>query len=95
MTSAEFVDCANLPAGCLLEVETRNRQYHIECLGGGAIRISGHPEYCPEPVPGKVLGPFIERGKHLQFLLSDRRPVTTSRVVKVRVKQPTVPTSVH
>ena len=95
MTSAEFVDCANLPAGCLLEVETRNRQYHIECLGGGAIRISGHPEYCPEPVPGKVLDPLIERGKHLQFLLGDRRPVTTSRVMKVRVQRPMAPTSVQ
>jgi hypothetical protein len=95
MASTEFVDCAKLPAGCLLEVETRNRQYQIECLGGGAIRISGHPEYCPAPVAGKVVGSIIERGQHLQVILGDRRPVTTSCVTRLRVKQPTIPTSVH
>jgi hypothetical protein len=51
MTSAELVDCNNLPPGSILTVETRNREYLIECLGGSAIRISGHPEYCPTPVP--------------------------------------------
>jgi hypothetical protein len=49
MISAEFIDCADLPPGSLLEVETKNRHYQIECLGGSAIRISGHPEYCPTP----------------------------------------------
>ena len=96
MASAEFVDCAGLPAGSLLDVETKNRHYRIECLGGSAIRISGHPDYCPTPEPGRVLeSGFIERGKHLHFLLRDSRPVTTSRVVRVRVQQPKQPTSIH
>jgi len=95
MTSTELIDCTGLPAGSLLYVETRNRAYQIECLGGIAIRISGHPDYCPTPMRGCVLGPVIERGKHLQFLLSDNRPVTTSRVQRLRVERPKAPVSVH
>ena len=96
MISAEFVDCAGLPPGSLLEVETRNRQYHIECLGGGAIRISGHPDYCPVPVPGRILeSGLIERGRHLHLLLEDQRPVTTSRVMHVRVQKAKQPSNVQ
>jgi hypothetical protein len=96
MTSTEFVDCAGLPPGSLLDVETRNRHYRIECLGGSAIRISGHPEYCPSPAPGRVLeAGVIERGKHLHFLLQDCRPVTTSRVTRLRVHKPSRSSSIH
>ena len=96
MTSAEYVNCAGLPPGSLLEVETRNRQYRIECLGGGAIRISGHPEYCPNPVPGRVLeSGLIERGRHLHLLLEDHRPLTTSRVMHVRVQTAKQPSTIH
>jgi len=87
MTST--LDCNGLAPGSLLEVETKNRHYRMECLGDSAIRISGHPEYCPTPMQGRVLeSGLIERGKHLQFLLDDRRPVTTSRVLRVRLKRP-------
>jgi hypothetical protein len=97
MVSAEFVDCASLPPGSLVDVETKNRHYRIECLGDSVIRISGHPELCPEPVTGQLRGSaerggiltepgLIGRGKYLQFLLDDRRPVTTSRVMRVRVR---------
>ena len=96
MVTAEYVDCAGLPPGSVLEVETRNRQYHIECLGGGAIRVSGHPEYCPNPVPGRILeSGLIERGRHLHLLLEDERPVTTSRVIHVRVQQPKHPSDIQ
>lgn len=96
MTSAEFINCHELPAGSRLLVETKNRQYEIECLGGSAVRISGHPEYCPTPVPGRMLeSGIVERGKHLQFLLEDRRPVTTSRILRLRVDRPKAPSSIH
>jgi hypothetical protein len=95
-TSTELIDCNGLPAGSLLEVETKNRHYQIECLGGSAIRICGHPDYCPTPSPGRVLdGGIIQRGSDLQFLLDDCRPVTTTRVVRLRVKQPERPSSIH
>jgi hypothetical protein len=97
MISAEFVEVSSLPPGSLLDIETKNRQYHVECLGGRAIRISGHPEYCPTPVPGTLQGAadkqgltepdLIGKGKYFQFLLDDHRPVTTSRVVHLRVKR--------
>jgi hypothetical protein len=97
MTSAEFVDCQSLPPGSVLEVDTKNRHYHIECLGGASIRISGHPQICPTPVPGRLRGSsdkagglepgLIGRGRYLQFMLEDRRPVTTSRVVRLRVQR--------
>jgi hypothetical protein len=70
----------------MIDVETKSRHYHIECLGGDKIRVSGHPELCPEPVPAHLLG-LIARGAHLKFLLNDRRPVTTSRVVRLHVDQ--------
>lgn len=103
MTSTEFVDCKSLAPGSFVDVETKNSHYHIECLGGNAIRISGHPQYCPTPVDGKLEGSsgktgvlepgLIGRGMHLTFLVDDRRPVTTSRVVRVRVKLAPRPSS--
>jgi hypothetical protein len=100
MRSAELIDCKNLMRGSLIDVETKSRHYHIECLGGNAIRISGHPDYCPDPVPAQLHGSFnqegelevglIGRGMRLMFFLNERRPVTTSRVLHVHVDQPEV-----
>jgi hypothetical protein len=81
------VDLNSLPPGSMIDVETKSRHYHIECLGGDKIRVSGHPELCPEPVPAHLLG-LLARGAHLKFLLNDRRPVTTSRVVSLHVDSP-------
>jgi hypothetical protein len=91
----EGVDLRSLRPGSLIDVETKSRHYHIECLGGDAIRISGHPEYCPQPVPahlqgaidnkGEVESGVIEPGMRLLLLLNDDHPITTSRVVSVHV----------
>lgn len=103
--SGVLVDVKSLIPGSLLDVETKSRHYHIECLGGNAIRISGHPEYCPEPVPAQLQGSIdkqgelelglVGRGMKLMFYLNGERPVTTSRVVSVHLDQPkaTPPTS--
>ena len=98
MISTEMLNCKNLVPGSLIDVETKSRHYRIECLGGTAIRVSGHPDYCPEPVPASLQGSvdqegtlewgFIGRGMRMIFLLDDVRPVTTSRVLQVRVEQP-------
>lgn len=98
MMSTEMLDCKNLVPGSLIDVETKSRHYRIECLGGNSIRVSGHPDYCPEPVPASLQGSvdregvlelgFIGRGMRMIFLLDDVRPVTTSRVLHVRVEQP-------
>lgn len=98
MLSTEMLDCKSLVPGSLIDVETKSRHYRIEYLGGTAIRVSGHPEYCPEPVPASLQGSldqegilelgFIACGMRMIFLLDDVRPVTTSRVVHVRVERP-------
>ena len=97
MTSAEYVDFTNLACGVRIDVETKNRRYLIECLGGDTILISGHPEYCPAPVTGHLQGSsdkagvlepgLIGRGKYLRFLLDDHRPIKTSRVVSLHLAQ--------
>ena len=98
MTSAEMVDCVSLASGSVLDVETKSRHYRIECLGGNAISISGHPEYCPVPVRARLHGSIdkegglefgvIGRGLRLRFLLDEGRPITTTRVSRLRVDQP-------
>jgi hypothetical protein len=96
MTSAERADCASLPRGSLLYVQTMNRRYWIPCLAGTAVRIAGHPEYCPTPAAGHVLeSGLLERGKRFRFLLQDCRSVTTSRVVRVRVQQSKYSSAIH
>jgi len=105
MTTAEYVDCQSLQPGSLLDIETRNRHYLIECLGGHEVRISGHPVICPEPTPVKLQGSsdragvlepgLISAGRYLQFLTADRRPVRTSRVLKVRIHRPAIHSTTH
>ena len=83
--AAEGVDLKDLRPGSLIEVETKSRHYYIECLGGDAVRISGHPDYCPEPVRAHLAG-VIERGRPLKFWLNGSRPVTTSSIVSLHVE---------
>ena len=95
MTSTQMLDCKNLAPGSRIDVETTSRHYQIECLGGSAIRISGHPKYCPDPVPAHLHGSLdkegllehglIGKGRRMMFLLDDARPITTSNVVGLRV----------
>ena len=96
--SGEFVDCTSLKPGSFIDVETKSRHYQIEYLGGSAIRISGHPEYCPDPVEARLEGSLdkeaglewgvIGRGKRMVFRLDEHHPVTTSRVLSIHVDQP-------
>ena len=89
--TAELLDYQHLEPGSVVEVETKSRHYRIECLGGNSVRISGHPQYCPEPVPAKLEGSLnreglldsglIERGTRMLFMVEDRLPVTTSKVL--------------
>jgi hypothetical protein len=105
MKSAELVECRSLERGSLIDVETKSRHYQIECLGGNAIRISGHPEFCPEPVKAHLQGSFdqeglfelgmIGRGRRIRFLLDGERPVTTSRVIKLHVDARSLSSSIH
>jgi len=83
-----------LPEGAELEVETENRCYRLRICGQGEALISGHPQFCPEPVLVKIHGStfggsilrrlFIGRGLHLEFGLSEHRTIVTSPIVDIR-----------
>jgi hypothetical protein len=87
-----FLD--HLPEGTELEVQTQNRCYRILWRGRGQVLISGHPEFCPEPVPVKIHGStwggsmvrlaFIGRGMHLEFRHPEHKTITSSRIIEVR-----------
>lgn len=91
-----MLDLNNVNTGAFIDVETRSRHYSIECLGGTAIRISGHPQYCPDPAvaefygsvdeQGEVALSVIEPGMRLTFLINEI-PITTSKVASVHFGQ--------
>src|SRR5437879_6920361 len=80
--------------GTVLEVTTRNRAYTILYQGSGQALISGHPVFCPEPVPVTIHGStwggsmlkarFIGRGMRLEFGHPDFEPIRTSVILDVR-----------
>ena len=83
-----------LPTGTALLVETENRQYRLIHRGSGRAMISGHPEYCPDPVLVTIDGSnwggtmlkmsFIGRGMRLEFRHPQFRTIMTSRIVNIR-----------
>jgi hypothetical protein len=83
----------NLAPGTVLRVKTQNHAYTIEYQGWDRALISGHPVFCPEPVPVTIHGStwggsmlksrFIGRGMHLEFGHPDFEPIRTSRILEV------------
>jgi len=88
------VHLSDVLPGTVLEVQTQNRAYTILYQGLGQALISGHPVFCPEPVPVTIHGStwggsmlkarYIGRGMHLEFGSPASPPITTSRIVDVR-----------
>jgi hypothetical protein len=84
----------NLQPGTVLRVETQNHAYIILYQGWDQAMISGHPVFCPEPVPVTIHGStwggsmlkeqFIGRGMYLEFAHPDYEPIRTSRILDVR-----------
>lgn len=94
---SEGIAVTSLNPGSVLEVETKNRRYKIECVRGDQIRISGHPSICPTPTAARLVGSssgigslqcgVVKPGMHLVFQrLDEGRPVTTSEVTGVHVR---------
>ena len=85
---------ASLQNGTRVLVETLNRLYELE-VRGGQVWISGHPEFCPRPVPVDVRGSswggsmlkraFIGRGMHMEFQHPTHATITTSKIVSIRM----------
>lgn len=85
---------ASVREGSRVVVETLNRHYELEWRDG-QVWISGHPEYCPQPVPVKVRGSnwggsmlkaaYLGRGMRMEFQHPVHATVTTSRIVSILV----------
>jgi hypothetical protein len=78
-----------------LQVHTRHHCYRMIVLGEGHALISGHPEYCPEPVLVAIAGStwggsmlkmrFLGRGMHLEFHHPEyKTPIVTSPIQEIR-----------
>ena len=91
------VHLRDLLYGETLEVVTRNRPYTLVIRHDDHVLISGHPEFCPEPVLVHINGStwggsmiklaFVGRGMHLEFRHPDYiGPILTSQIVDVRLK---------
>lgn len=89
------VSLGDLSPSTVLEIETQNHRYTAVFLGESKALISGHPEYCPEPVLVGISGStwggsmlklrYIGRGMHLEFSHPEyRTPIVTSRIQEVR-----------
>jgi hypothetical protein len=88
----------NLSDGEVLEVETQNRWYTIVVSRCGKDLISGHPQYCPEPVAVRIEGStwggsmlkvrFVGRGMRLEFQHPTYRRIVTSQIVEIRARDP-------
>lgn len=87
----------DLPDQSTLEVATQNRRYILVVHNDGNALISGHPEFCPEPVLVRISGSnwggsmlkaaFLGRGMHLEYRHPKfRGPIVTSPIVDIRLK---------
>jgi len=46
----------DLPPSTVLEIQTMHHCYRAVLLGGSEALISGHPQFCPEPVQVAIAG---------------------------------------
>jgi hypothetical protein len=87
------VHLSHLPEGARLEIRTENRSYCFVYCGCGKALLSGHPQFCPEPVLVRIHGStwggsmikaeFIGRGMRLEFRHPDYKTVITSRILEI------------
>lgn len=97
MVRSEFeggLRLAGLGEGSRVFVETVNRRYEIR-IREGKTWISGHPEFCPLPVPVCVRGSswggsmlrraYLGLGMQMEFRHPRHETVTTSRIVSIQV----------
>jgi hypothetical protein len=84
-----------LPPATVLLIRTRHHFYTAQLLGGSSALISGHPQYCPQPVQVTIAGStwggsmlkrrFIGRGMRMEFHHPGyNTPIVTSLVQEIR-----------
>ena len=93
----------NLPPATVLLIRTQHHCYTAVLLGGSQALISGHPDYCPQPVLVSIAGctwggsmlklRFLGRGMHLEFHHPEyRTPIVTSAIQEIN-ESPDAPAS--
>jgi hypothetical protein len=86
---------SDLPPSTVLEIQTMHHRYTAVLLGGSEALISGHPEFCPEPVQVAIAGStwggsmlklqYVGRGMHLEFRHPQYpTPIVTSPIQEIR-----------
>ena len=85
----------DLPPSTILEIQTMHHRYIAVLLGGSEALLSGHPEFCPEPVQVAIAGStwggsmlklmYVGRGMHLEFRHPEYpTPIITSPIQEIR-----------
>jgi hypothetical protein len=88
-----------LPPSTILKIQTMNHCYTAVLLGGSEALLSGHPEFCPEPVQVAIAGStwggsmlklqYVGRGMHLEFRHpAYATPIVTSAIQEIRDNAP-------
>jgi hypothetical protein len=84
-----------LPPSTVLQIQTMHHCYTAVLLGGSEALLSGHPEFCPEPVQVAIAGStwggsmlklqYVGRGMHLEFRHPHyATPIVTSPIQDIR-----------
>ena len=85
----------DLPSATVLQIQTQHHCYTAVLLNEGSALISGHPQYCPQPVLVAITGStwggsmlkrrFVGRGMRLEFCHPEyRTPIVTSPIQEIR-----------
>jgi hypothetical protein len=88
----------DLPPATVLEIQTQHHCYLVVLLSDNNALISGHPQYCPEPIRVAISGStwagsmlkrrFVGRGMHLEFCHPEyQTPIVTSPIQEIREPQ--------
>ena len=92
----------DLPPSTVLHIQTMHHCYTAVLLGGSDALISGHPEFCPDPVQVAIAGStwggsmlklqYVGRGMHLEFHHPEyTTPIITSPIQEIRDSHPLPP----
>jgi len=92
------VHLSRLCEGDQLEIRTENRHYWLVYHGRGRALLSGHPQFCPQPVMVRIHGStwggsmikaeYIGRGMRLEFRHPDYKTIVTSRILDIWERNP-------
>ena len=86
------------PPTTVPEIQTQHHCYLVVLLSDNNALISGHPQYCPEPILVAIGGStwggsmlkrrFVGRGMHLEFCHPEYpTPIVTSPIQEIREPQ--------